>query len=176
MNKRIISLQIRRFVRTFKSINRKFLAVLQALFADDAVESGGRWIHSRVDVQNWAFLKVIFYEIWDFVRRFECVNFVLKFVRTHLLKSSTEQYLYYHKGVLFLLGAVENFSSSLMGQWSWYLFFLSHTFLCNYFSVMFKDEIWLMSRISGSGAFKQENRFDWSFSKDRISGHIVVKV
>ena len=57
MNKIIISLQIRRFVRTFKSINRKFLAVLQALFADDAVESGGRWIHSRVDVQNWAFLK-----------------------------------------------------------------------------------------------------------------------
>ena len=105
-----------------------------------------------------------------------CVNFVLKFFPSHLLKSSTEQYLYYHKGVLFLLGAVENFSSSLMGQWSWYLFFLSHTFLCNYFSVMFKDEIWLMSRISGSGAFKQENRFDWSFSKDWISGHIVVKV
>ena len=42
MNKRVISLQIRRFVRTFKSINRKFLAVLEALFADDAVESGGR--------------------------------------------------------------------------------------------------------------------------------------
>ena len=54
------------------------------------------------------------------MRRFERFvrrdNFVLKFARTHLLKSSTEQYLYYHKGVLFLLGAVENFSSSLMGQ------------------------------------------------------------
>ena len=59
---------IRRFVRTFKSINRKFLAVLQALFADDAVESGGRWIHSRVDVQNWAFLELYFTKfetLWD---------------------------------------------------------------------------------------------------------------
>ena len=63
MNKRVTSLQIRRFVRTFKSINRKFLAVLEALFADDAVESGGRRIHSRVDVQNRVISQVIFDEI-----------------------------------------------------------------------------------------------------------------
>ena len=63
MNKRVISLQIRRFVRTFKSINRKFLAVLEALFADDAVEGGGRRIHSRVDVQNRVISQVIFDEI-----------------------------------------------------------------------------------------------------------------
>ena len=62
MNKRS-SLQIRRFVRTFKSINRKFLAVLEVLFADDAVESGGRRINSRVDVQNRVISQVIFDEI-----------------------------------------------------------------------------------------------------------------
>ena len=105
-----------------------------------------------------------------------CVNFVLKFVRTHLLKSSTEQYLYYHKGVLFLLGAVENFSSSLMGQWSWYLFF----YLIHFFVIISPSCLKMKyDRCLGflvAGLLKQENRFDWSFSKDRISGHIAVKV